>query len=254
MKRIFFILLFWMSLTNLHAQDTVCSYRILLTGASFASNQNGWFELGCRHLNAFPLNRAVGGHSIVNTANRMNEGTLYTFEELEDLDALVIMHVHNRDVFDETALQTDYKAYPTPFTRDNYAISYDYVIKKYISDCYELRHHPKSRYHGTEAGKPAVIVLCTDWHDARRTFNTSVRKLATKWGLPLVEFDKNIGFSEKTVHPVTGAHFSLLYAQDTQTANGDKHGWHPRRGEHEYIQQRMAAVFVESMKKILPLK
>lgn len=250
MKRILFILLFFVSLANTHAQE----YKILLTGASFASNHNGWFEIGCRHLNAFPINRAVGGHSIANTANQMNEGTLYTFEEFDALDALVIMHVHNRDVFDETQLQDDYKAYSTPFTRDNYAICYDYVIKRYISDCYELRHNPQSRYYGTEAGKPAVIVLCTDWHDARETINTSIRKLAAKWGLPLVEFDKNIGFSKNTLHPITGEHISLLYAKDTQTIDGAKHGWHPRRGEHEYIQQRMAAIFVESMKKVLPLK
>lgn len=237
MKRILFILLFFVSLTTIQAQE----YKLLLTGASFASEHNGWFEIGCRSLNAVPINKAVGGHSIANTANQMNEGTLYSPQEFEEMDALVIMHVHNRDVFDETYLLEDHKAYPTPFTRDNYAIAYDYVIKKYISDCYE-------------ANKPAIIVLCTDWHDARETFNTSIRQLAAKWGLPLVEFDKDIGFSKETLHPVTGEHFSLLYAKDSQKINEVKHGWHPRRGEHEYIQQRMAAIFVEQMKKVLPVE
>jgi len=250
MKYIVFPLLFFIFLPTVHAGE----YKILLTGASFASRHNGWFEIGCRHLNAQPINRAVGGHSIANTANQMSEGTLYTLGELDSLDALVIMHVHNRDVFDEALLQDDYKAYSTPFTRDNYAIPYDYVIKKYISDCYELRDDPQSRYYGTEAGKPAVIVLCTDWHDARETFNFSIRKLAAKWGLPVIEFDKNIGFSKNTVHPVTKEHFSLLYANDSQTVNGVKHGWHPKRGEHEYIQQRMATIFAETMKKVLPIK
>ncbi|NDV59238.1 DUF5040 domain-containing protein [Bacteroides sp. 519] len=237
MKRILSTFLILLFLTNTYGQE----YKLLLTGASFASDHNGWFEMGCQHLNALPINKAVGGHSITNTANQMHEGTLYSAEELEEIDALIIMHVHNRDVFEESQILEDYTAYPTPFTRDNYAICYDYVIKKYISDCYK-------------AGKPAIIVLCTDWHDARETFNSSIRQLAAKWGLPLVEFDKNIGFSKNTVHPVTGEQFSLLYAKDTQTVNGVKHGWHPKRGQHEYIQQRMAAIFVEQMKKVLPIK
>ncbi len=45
-------------------------------------------------------------------------------------------------------------------------------------------------------GKPASIVLCTHWHDSRPIFNTSVRKLAEKWGFPVVEFDRYIGFSK----------------------------------------------------------
>ena len=76
-------------------------YKILLTGASFASPQNGWFEIGCRKLNAQAINRAIGGEAIANTANRMADGTLYSKEELEEIDALVIMQVHNKDVYEE---------------------------------------------------------------------------------------------------------------------------------------------------------
>ena len=79
------------------AQDSL-KYNILLSGASFASPQNGWFEIGCRQLGARAINRAIGGESIANTANRMAEGTLWSAEELDDLDAFVIMQVHNRDV------------------------------------------------------------------------------------------------------------------------------------------------------------
>ena len=128
------------------------------------------------------------------------------------------------------------------------------MIKRYISECYELKNNPESKYYGTRSGKPAVIVLCTDWHDARTTYNTAVRKLAEKWGLPLVEFDKQIGFSKNRPHPVTGAQFSLLYAQDEQTIEDTKYGWHPQRGEDKYIQQRMAAIFSEQMKKVLPVE
>jgi len=255
MKKVFLISIFIFIFTSEYAtgQDST-KYTILLTGASFASPQNTWFETGCKKLNARPVNRAIGGEAVVNTANRMVEGNLYSFEELDTMDALVIMQVHNRDVFDESQLLSDYKTYPTPFDRSNYAKAYDYVIKRYLSECYELKDNPKSRYYGTKSGKPAIIILCTDWHDGRVTYNTSIRKLAEKWGFPLVEFDKNIGFSKNAIHPVTGEQQSLLYAKDTQTIDGIKFGWHPDRGEDKYIQQRMAAIFVDLMKKVLPLK
>lgn len=229
-------------------------YDILLTGASFASPQNGWFELGCRALGARPINRAVGGESIANTANRMAEGTLWSLEELDALDALVIMHVHNRNVFGPGGLKERYTDYTVPFDRSNYAAVFDYVIKRYFSECYALKDNPRSKYYGTKSGKPALVVLCTDWHDARVLYNDSVRRLAAKWGLPLVEFDANIGFSKNMPHPETGCQQSLLHAQDTQTIEGVKYGWHPDRGEDKYIQRRMAAIFAETMRGLLPQK
>ena len=229
-------------------------YTILLTGASFASPQNGWFEIGCRQLDARAINRAIGGESIADTANRMAEGTLWNAGELDEMDALVIMQVHNRDVSATGGLKEKYTDYTTPFDRSNYAAAFDYVIKRYQSECYALKDDPKSKYYGTKSGKPAVIVLCTDWHDARTTYNAAIRRLAARWGLPLVEFDANIGFSMQTPNPATGAQQSLLYAQDTQTIEGVTYGWHPQRGEDKYIQQRMAAIFADAMKKILPAK
>ncbi len=233
-------------------QDTVCKYRILLTGASFASYQNTWFEQACRVLDAEPVNRAVEGEAIANSANRMSEGKLYSPEELETIDAFVIMHVHNKNVFDESRLKNDYREYVTPFDRSNYAAAYDYVIKRYITECYELRNNPKSRYYGTPMGKPAVIILCTDWHDARTTYNRTVRQLAAKWGFPLVEFDTYIGFSDRIPNPVTGKPTSLLYSTDTQTIEGVTYGFHPIRGEDSYIQRRMATIFADLMRKVLP--
>ena len=215
----------------------------LLTGASFAIPQNGWFEIACRSMGITGINRAIGGKAIADTANQMAEGTLYSRDELNQMDALVIMHTHDRDVFDETNLKSNYRDYPLPFDRSNYAAAYDYVIKRYISDCYELKDDSSSVYYGTPQGKFPVIILCTHWHNARTTFNGSVRKLAEKWGLVLVEFDEHIGFNALTRHPVTGASPSLLYAQDTQETNGVKYGWHPMRGENQYIQQKLANIF-----------
>jgi len=237
----------------MQAQEAMHDYNILLTGASFASPNNKWFELGCKALNAKAINRAIGAEAIANTANRMIDGTLYSDEELESLDAFVIMQVHNKDVFDEANLLDNYTDYPTPFDRSNYAAAFDYVIKRYTCDCYNLRNDPDSRYYGSKSGKPAVIVLCTDWHDAREIYNTSVRKLADKWGLPLIEFDKNIGFSKNANHPVTKEPYNLLYSNDTQIINGVKYGWHPIDGEESFIQQKMATIYVDAMRKILPL-
>ena len=229
-------------------------YTILLTGASFASPQNGWFEIGCRQLDARALNRAIGGESIADTANRMAEGTLWNAGELDEMDALVIMQVHNRDVSATGGLKEKYTDYTTPFDRSNYAAAFDYVIKRYQSECYALKDDPKSKYYGTKSGKPAVIVLCTDWHDARTTYNAAIRRLAARWGLPLVEFDRTIGVSKDTPNPATGTQQSLLHAQDTQTIEGVAYGWHPQRGQDKYIQQRMAAIFTDTMRRILPAK
>ena len=235
------------------AQESA-NYTILLTGASFASPQNGWFEIGCRQLDARAINRAIGGESIADTANRMAEGTLWNAGELYEMDALVIMQVHNRDVSATGGLKEKYTDYTTPFDRSNYAAAFDYVIKRYQSECYALKDDPKSKYYGTKSGKPAVIVLCTDWHDARTTYNAAIRRLAARWGLPLVEFDRNIGFSKDTPNPATGTQQSLLHAQDTQTIEGVAYGWHPQRGQDKYIQQRMAAIFTDTMHRILPAK
>jgi hypothetical protein len=226
-------------------------YTILLSGASFAEPNNRWFELGCKSLNATAINRAIPGEAIANTANRMADSTLYTSEEFDNIDALVLMQVHERDVFHSDSLQTDYQDYTIPFTRDDYAAAFDYVIKRYMTECYNLRNNPKSRYYNTPMGKPAVIVLCTHWHDARKVYNTTVRQLAEKWGLPVVEFDKYIGFSCNTPHPATGEQHSLLHAHDTEVIDGIVYGWHPRHGDNSYIQQRMAAIFADTMRRIL---
>ncbi|MDD3789777.1 MAG: DUF5040 domain-containing protein [Petrimonas sp.] len=229
-------------------------YTFLLTGASFASPNNGWFKVGCELVGATPLNRAIGGEAIADAANRMIKGTLYSPEELEKIDALVIMQVHDKDVMDSTQLKPKYTDYKTPFHRSNYAAAFDYVIKRYLTECYNLKFNEKSAYYNTKYGKPAVVVLCTDWHDGRVTYNTSVRKLAEKWGFPVVEFDKYIGFSKNAVHPVTGEQISLLFTGDKQTIDGQTFGWHPENGQDKYIQRRMGAIFADTMRRIFPVQ
>lgn len=227
------------------------AYNILLSGASFAEPSNTWFEMGCRALGARPINRAIGGESIANTANRMADGSLYSPAEFDSIDAFVIMQVHEKDVFYSDSLKDDYTDYRLPFDNSDYAACYDYVIKRYISECYNQKFNPASRYYGSPYGKPAVIVLCTHWNDGRPLFNATIRKLAEKWGLPVVEFDKYIGFSQNAKHPVTGGQFSRIFTGDSQVVHGKTHGWHPQHGEDSYIQQRMAAIFAHTMSRIL---
>jgi len=60
--------------------------------------------------------------------------------------------------------------------------------------------------------------------------------------------------SGNMLNPVTRAQTSLLYSQDTQTTDGIIFGWHPQRGKDKMIQQKMASIFVDAMKRVLPLK
>ena len=104
-----------------------------MTGASFAEPNNKWFELGCKSLGVNAINKAVGGESIADTANKMAAGTLYSSDEFEKMDVLVIMHVHEKDVFNEDRLKENYEDYTLPFDNTDYASCFDYVIKRYIS-------------------------------------------------------------------------------------------------------------------------
>lgn len=216
----------------------------LLTGASFAIPENGWFEIGCEDLGVEAINKSVSGEAIYHTARRMDKGTFYTTEELDKVDVFVIGHVHNQNVANEQWLKENWEDYTTIATTTDYSVAYDYVIKRYIADCKALKDNPESRYYGSEEGKPVKIMLCTHWHDSRTTYNPAIRKLADKWGFPLVKFDENIGFSRLDVQ-AGEAQPSLAYAHDTETIGGVKYGWHPLRGSNSYIQRRMAQIFVE---------
>lgn len=228
-------------------------YTFLLTGASFASPNNRWFEMGCENLGVNGINRAVSGESIFHTANRMEEGVLYSFEEFEKIDALVIMHVHEKDVYNQDHLKDNYKDYALPMDGNDYAACFDYVIKRYISECYLLKDNPRSKYYGSKYGKPAVIILCTHWNDSRVIYNSTVRKLGEKWGIPVVEFDKYIGFSVNQKHPVKGEPYSLIYTDDRQMMHDRPQGWHPHQGEHSFLQRRMASVFADMMRRLFLL-
>jgi hypothetical protein len=201
-----------------------------LTGASFAVPENGWFEMACEELAVTPINRSVGGESIFHTAIKMYNGTLYSRKELKEIDLFIIMQVHNQDVANTERLKTDYTHYTPAELVSDYAVAYDYVIKKYIADCKKQKKEPK-------------IVLCTHWHDSRTIYNTSIRMLSDRWNLPLIKWDENIGFSRNNPLP-GGIQPSLRFSDDTEMIDGAVYGWHPKRGQEEFIQKKMAEIFI----------
>ena len=247
MKKAFISILFGCASLIGTAQDY--DHHFLLAGASFAVPENGWFELVCEAFNAEPMNKAVSGEAIYHTAQDMFNGTFYTADELERTDAFIIMHVHNRDVAATNGIKENYEDYTYDDIRQSYPLAYDYVIKKYKADCRALKDNPASKYYGTADGKPATIILCTHWHDARTTYNAAIRTLAERWGLPLVKWDDNIGFTRNQPDP-DGSQPSLRYAQDTERIARVEYGWHPLRGKGQYIQQKMAWICMAELEPI----
>lgn len=225
--------------------------KVVLNGASF-SQYNGYFELAMKKLSINGTNESVAGTNIFKLANKLYSNPVF----YKDFDVLIIAHVHNFDVFNLPTILENYT--PSQYENDSiigeyittqahisgaggfenttytddelYAIGYDYCIKKYIELCYNLKDQEG---YDPLIGKPAQILLYTHWHDARVTYNESIRRLANKWGLYLVKEDENIGFSKKRIHPVANKQQSILYCNGTpwgsktEVIDGVTYGFHP---------------------------
>ncbi|MDR1335410.1 MAG: DUF5040 domain-containing protein, partial [Tannerella sp.] len=251
MKRLIIVLLISLNVVTGRAQDAF-EHCFFITGASFAVPENGWFELLCDAFNARPVNSAVEGEAIMQAAVKMYNGTLYTADELEEMDAFIIMQVHNQNVANTQLLREDYREYEQSLLQTNYSVAYDYVIKKYRDDCRQLKDNPASAYYGTDDGKPANIFLCTHWHDSRTTYNPAIRTLAAKFDLPLIKWDENIGFTKNTLDE-DGRQPSVKFSRDTEkipASTGTVYGWHPSRGKGQYIQQKMAAIAMAELEAL----
>ena len=224
--------------------------KVLLSGASI-SQYNGYFEYVMQKLSLTGVNISVAGHNIFSLCNKLyNNGSNYN-----DIDLLIISHVHNYDVYtlpiklgnympadyENDSLLSEYitttnhvSGVVTPageYTVDEmYAIGYDYTIKKWAELCYNLKNTD-----GLDAlfGKHCQIILYTYWHDGRTTYNKAIRLLSHKWGLPLIKDDENIGFSKEQVHPITHKQQSVLYCNGTpwgsktEVIDGITYGFHP---------------------------
>ena len=221
---------------------------VLLSGASI-SDKVGYFEYAMKKLGLTGTNVSAAGKNISYLCYLLYSNTY------RNHDVLIISHLHNFDVYSLPASVENYSAAeyeadevlapyvttrdyregtivpPDGYTVDEmYAICYDYAIKKWMERCYNLR---TTEGYDSLAGKNCQIVLMTHWHDARTVYNSAIRKLAKKWGLPLIKEDENIGFSKNRVHPVTGEQWSVLYCNGvpysgkTEVINDVTYGFHP---------------------------
>ena len=252
---------------------------VFADGASFLAGKNEvWLSSAMKELGLKYKSVAVGGQSIKDTAYRLCMGNEDYSESLEKMDVFLIDHVHNQDVFtlsrersieeyeeiirnlniDDNGKVSDYSI--------SYAEAFDYVIKKHMANCYNLKDNERSKWYGIKSGKPVQMLLCTHWHDARTTYNESVRKLCAKWGIALCEMDINIGFAKTGTHPVAvyngePAQISLFYAQNGKTGSGlgaledsdiDKqvtphiYGLHQYLGKenHNFLTYKMASILM----------
>lgn len=257
------------------------SDKIVLSGASFAYNANGWFELMCSKLGVTGLNKAISGTRINQLATAIYNKTFVTDEEIKQIGLLMIMHVHNYDVYTLPQKYIDFtwKDYEDEPGSDNiitngmgstdiaYAKSYDYVIKKWFQLNKDLKD-ADGVYKGTTFGRNPKIVFCTHWHDGRKKFNEAIRKLSNKWGIPLVRFDDNIGMSceamTQNIQADDGTKLRDIVQFALQSNEGGKKPtvingkdyntevidgvilpWHQDRGQDKEIQKRMAFVAKE---------
>ena len=246
---------------------------LLVSGTSFSYDGNGWVEILCDKLGVVRENKSFSGERINNLSARILNGTFFSQTLLNNTDALVIMHTHNKDVFTLTDLtingnlitKDQFKAYSAAdyealswgvLTDTNagfngldgeFAAVWDYVLKKIQTIYYAERLNPLSVYYETKWGKPYNLILTTNWHDGRVTFNKSIRKLSEKWGIPLIKFDTNVGFSRFKKH-ISGVQHSLLYAQyvggviNTETIDGELFAWHYERGQDKPLPKRLAMI------------
>lgn len=106
---------------------------------------------------------------------------------------------------------------------ERYTAGYDYLLKKYIQDCYNLRNKVGSKWYGTKTGKPVRIIICSYWHDGYKTFNESSEKLARKFGAAYCNIADNVGFSYRQTNPFVESSIrqSFLYCNNAAFSSGN---------------------------------
>lgn len=152
---------------------------------------------------------------------------------------------------------------PNNLYDERYAAGYDYLLKKYALDCYNLRLNPDSKYYGTKSGKPVIIVCTTQWHDGYVRFNEGIKKVAKRHGTIVADIAGNIGFSYRQTDPENpdSIRWGALHCNnaaygstnDTETIpiHGVMYtgmGWHPTRKWDDYIQMKRAQILADAMR------
>lgn len=152
---------------------------------------------------------------------------------------------------------------PNNLYDERYAAGYDYLLKKYALDCYNLRLNPDSKYYGTKSGKPVIIVCMTQWHDGYVRFNDSVKIMAKRHGAIVCDVANNVGFSYLQTDPTNddSIRWGALHCNNAAIGSGNDTetipihgvmytgmGWHPTRQWDCYIQMKRAQILAETMR------
>ena len=152
---------------------------------------------------------------------------------------------------------------PNNLYDERYAAGYDYLLKKYALDCYNLRLNPDSKYYGTKSGKPVIIVCTTQWHDGYVRFNEGIKKVAKRHGAIVADIAGNIGFSYRQTDPenpdsirwgalhCNNAAYGSMNDTETIPIHGVMYtgmGWHPTRKWDDYIQMKRAQILADAMR------
>ena len=153
--------------------------------------------------------------------------------------------------------------FPNNLYDERYAAGYDYLLKKYALDCYNLRLNPDSKYYGTKSGKPVIIVCTTQWHDGYVRFNDSVKIMAKRHGAIVCDVANNVGFSYLQTDPTNddSIRWGALHCNNAAIGSGNDTetipihgvmytgmGWHPTRQWDCYIQMKRAQILAETMR------
>ena len=152
---------------------------------------------------------------------------------------------------------------PNTLYDERYAAGYDYLLKKYAFDCYNLRLNPDSKWFGTKSGKPVIIVCTTQWHDGYVRFNEAIKKVAKRHGAIIADIAGNIGFSYLQTDPTNpdSVRWSAIHCNNSAIGSGNDTetipihgvmytgmGWHPTRQWDCYIQMKRAQILAETMR------
>ena len=106
---------------------------------------------------------------------------------------------------------------------ERYAAGFDYLIKKYTLDCYNLRLDPTSKWYGTKSGKPCNVIICSYWHDGYTVYNEAAKTVALKHGAIYCDIASKVGFSYRQTDPTdeNSIRQSFLYCNNAAFGSGN---------------------------------
>ena len=233
---------------------------IMAIGASLIAPHNTWFEMACDNVGFKAYNKAIGGKMPFDYAYKLWTHEVFTEDEWNNTEILVVQFANTGDIFSEDKLKNSVEEYYSDFHHDidtnpfktySHAQNLDFILKYWQKLCREDEFNPKSKWYNVAGGKPFKVILVTHWHDARVNYNQSIRKVAEKWNAVVCELDKNIGFTKDVPLP-SGRQVSMLYAVDSEIIDGVKYGWHPKpyvKDNEDDIQLKMSRILTDTFLK-----